>query len=151
RPVCGEGELLVRVYASGVNPVDWKIRPGGARVLRLPYIPGYDISGVVEQIGPKVSAFKPGDEVFGMMDLRRGGAYAEYAVIRESEVAAKPKKISHNDAASVPLVALTAWQALFDAAKLSSGQTVLIHGGAGGVGSMAVQLAKWKRAHVVAT
>jgi NADPH:quinone reductase-like Zn-dependent oxidoreductase len=150
RPACGESDILVRVHAAAVNPIDCKVRAGSPRV-KLPYIPGFDMSGVVEQVGAKVTKFKPGEEVFAMIDLRRGGCYADYVVVKESEAAAKPAKISHTEAASAPLVALTAWQALFDAAKLASGQTVLIHGGAGGVGSMAVQLAKWKGAHVIAT
>jgi len=152
KPACGDGEMLIRVRAAGVNPIDWKLRSGGAaRLVRFPYVPGFDVAGVIEQVGKGITKFKPGDEVFAMVDLRRGGGYAEYAIARESEVAIKPAKISFTDAASIPLVTLTAWQALFDTAKLSSGQTVLIHGGAGGVGSMAVQLAKWKGAHVIAT
>lgn len=143
--------MLVRVHAAGVNPVDWKIRTGGGRMAALPYTPGFDVSGVVEQVGSNVGKFKVGDEIFAMVDLRRGGCYAEYAIVKETEAVMKPSKISHSDAASVPLVALTAWQALFDTAKLDKGQTVLIHAGAGGVGSMAVQLAKWKGAHVIAT
>jgi NADPH:quinone reductase-like Zn-dependent oxidoreductase len=153
RPAVKADEILVKVEAAGVNPVDWKIRSGTARGLveKMPYVPGFDVSGVIEQIGEGVKRFKGGDEIYGMIDLRRGGAYAEYAVVKESEAAAKPKKASHADAASMPLVALTAWQALFEAGKLEKGQTVLIHGGAGGVGSMAVQLAKWKGAKVLAT
>src|SRR5436190_9893002 len=115
RPTPGEGEMLVRVHAAGVNPVDWKIRAGG-RSMAKPYIPGFDVSGVVEQVGPKVSKLKAGDEVFAMVDLRRGGCYAEYTIVKETEAALKPEKISHVEAASVPLVALTAWQALFDTA-----------------------------------
>jgi NADPH:quinone reductase-like Zn-dependent oxidoreductase len=150
KPAPGEGEMLVRVHAAGVNPVDWKIRAGG-RSMAKAYIPGFDVSGVVEHVGPNVTKFKAGDEIFAMVDLRRGGCYAEYATVKESEAAIKPAKVTHVGAASVPLVALTAWQALFDTAHLDKGQTVLIHGGAGGVGSMAVQLAKWKGAHVIAT
>jgi NADPH:quinone reductase-like Zn-dependent oxidoreductase len=154
RPAAGEGELLVRVHAAGVNPVDWKMRAAGFGGRgKLPYTPGFDVSGVVEQTGPKATKFKAGDAVFAMLDLRRvsGGGYAEYAIVKESEAAAKPAKISHTDAAGIPLVALTAWQALFDTAKLEKGQTVLIHAGAGGVGSMAIQLAKSRGAKVIAT
>jgi NADPH:quinone reductase-like Zn-dependent oxidoreductase len=152
KPTPGDGDLLVHVFAAGVNPVDWRIRAGPGRGAALPYTPGFDVSGVVEKVGPNVSKFKAGDAVFAMMDLRRGGGgYAEYAIVKENEAAPKPAKISHADAASVPLVALTAWQALFDTAHLEKGQTVLIHAGAGGVGSMAIQLAKWKGAHVIAT
>ena len=152
RPTPADGEMLVRVYAASVNPVDWKIRQSGARMGRtVPYTPGFDLSGVVESVGPGVTKFKAGDAIFAMLDLRRGGAYAEYAIVKESEAAMKPAKTTHVEAAAVPLVALTAWQAMFDTAKLQKGQTVLIHGGAGGVGSIAVQLAKAKGAHVIAT
>jgi NADPH:quinone reductase-like Zn-dependent oxidoreductase len=147
----GGDEMLLRVHAAAVNPIDWKIRAGQAFKPPLPYIGGFDVSGVVESAGPKVTKFKAGDEIFAMLDLRRGGGYAEYAIVKESEAATKPPKISHVDAASVPLVTLTAWQALFDTAKLYKGQTILIHGGAGGVGSAAIQLAKWKGAKVIAT
>jgi NADPH:quinone reductase-like Zn-dependent oxidoreductase len=148
----GEGEMLVRVHAAGVNPIDWKIRAGGGRGrANLPYTPGFDVSGVVESVGPMVDKFKAGDAVFALIDLRRGGCYAEYVIVKDAEAAAKPAKISHTDAAGVPLVALTTWQALFDTAKLENGQTILIHGGAGGVGSIAVQLAHWKGARVLAT
>ena len=147
----GDGEMLLRVHAAAVNPIDWKIRSGRAGKPPLPYTPGFDVSGVVESVGPNITKFKAGDAIFAMLDLRRGGGYAEYAIVREDEAAPKPSKISHVDAASVPLVTLTAWQALFDTAKLEKGQSILIHGGAGGVGSAAVQLAKWKGAKVFAT
>jgi NADPH:quinone reductase-like Zn-dependent oxidoreductase len=150
-PTPGTGEMLVRVHAAAVNPIDWKIRSGGAGKPPLPYTPGFDVAGVVESVGDGVTKFKPGEAVFAMLDLRRGGAYAEYAVVKESEAATQPANITFNEAASVPLVALTAWQALFDAARLEKAQTILIHGGAGGVGSAAVQLAKWKGAKVIAT
>lgn len=152
RPVPGEGEMLVRVHAAAVNPVDWKMRQHGDRMgMKTPFTPGFDVSGVVESVGAGVTKFKAGDAIFAMLDLRRGGAYAEYAIVKESEAAMKPAKTTHVEAAAVPLVALTAWQALFDAAKLERGQTVLIHGGSGGVGSMAVQLAKARGARVIAT
>jgi NADPH:quinone reductase-like Zn-dependent oxidoreductase len=154
RPVASPGELLVRVHAASVNPVDALARAGEAEGITgaaVPYVPGFDISGVVVAIGPGVKSFRRGDAVFAMLDLRRGGGYAEYAVVKESEAARKPRRLSHIQAAAVPLTALTAWQALFDTADLKRGQTVLIHGGAGGVGSMAIQLAKWKGAHVIAT
>src|SRR6476620_5835879 len=151
RPTPGEGELLVRVHAAAVNPVDWKLRAGSGRGLKLPYTPGFDVSGVVEQVGPKVTKFKTGDAIFAMLNLRRGGAYAEFVIVDEDEAATKPAKVLHVEAAALPLVTLTAWQALFDQADLQPKQTILIHGGAGGVGSMAVQLARWKGAHVIAT
>lgn len=154
RPVPREGELLVRVHAASVNPVDTIARMGEAEGItgaRAPYVPGFDVSGVVEKVGAGVTAFRQGDAVFAMLDLRRGGGYAEYAIVKVSEAARKPEGLSHRDAAAIPLTALTAWQALFDTANLQRGQTVLIHAGAGGVGTMAVQLAKWKGAKVLAT
>jgi len=154
RPKPGTGEMLIRVYAAGVNPVDWKIRAGHARGMikdGLPFTLGFDVSGVVEDMGEGVTQFKVGDEVFAYLSLSRGGGYAEYAIVKFAEAAKKPAKIPHVEAAAVPLAALTAWQALFDTAHLEKGQTVLIHAGAGGVGSFAVQLAKWKGAHVIAT
>jgi NADPH:quinone reductase-like Zn-dependent oxidoreductase len=154
RPVAGPGELLVRVHAASVNPVDTYARAGETgdiTATTLPYIPGFDVSGVVEATGAGVKTFRKGDAVFAMLDLRRGGGYAEYVVVKESEAALKPKRLTHEQAAAVPLTALTASQALFDTASLDKGQTVLIHAGAGGVGTMAIQLAKWKGAKVIAT
>jgi NADPH:quinone reductase-like Zn-dependent oxidoreductase len=148
------GELLIRVAAAGVNPVDWKARAGHLKDWlqhQLPLIPGWDVSGTVEAAGNGVSDFKRGDEVFGMLDLTRNGAYAEYAVARAVDMARKPASVSHVDAASLPIAALTAWQALFDVARLAPGQTVLIHGAAGGVGHFAVQFAKLKGARVIGT
>jgi NADPH:quinone reductase-like Zn-dependent oxidoreductase len=118
---------------------------------KFPLIPGWDLSGVVEEIGDGVSRFKKGDEVYSVPDSTRDGAYAEYIVVRESELSLKPKSLHHVHAAAVPLAAVTAWQALFDAGQLVSGQRILIHGGSGGVGHVAVQLAKWKGAHVFGT
>lgn len=153
KPVAQAGEVLVRVRAAGVNPVDWKIRSGAAKSLspKLPQIPGFDVAGVVASVGADVERFKVGDEVFSYLSLRRGGAYAEFVAIPEGEVAAKPEKVDFVHAAAVPLAALTAWQALFDQADLKEGQTLLVHGGAGGVGHFAVQLAKAKGAKVIAT
>jgi NADPH:quinone reductase-like Zn-dependent oxidoreductase len=153
RPVPGNGEMLVRVHAAAINPVDWKMRKGGRGRTggAEGFILGFDISGIVDQVGPGVTKFKAGDAVFAMLGLQRGGGYAEYAVVKEDEAAMKPAKASHVEAAAVPLAALTAWQALFDTAHLDKGQTVLIHAGAGGVGHFAIQLAKWKGAHVIAT
>lgn len=154
RPVAGSGEILVRVRAAAVNPVDTGVRAGGATGLSgavPPYVPGFDLSGIVAAVGPGVTKFEVGDEVFAMLNLRRGGAYAEYAIVRVDEAAPKPASITHAEAASIPLVALTAWQTLFEIAGLQEGQTVLIHAGAGGVGSIAVQLAKWRGAKVIAT
>jgi NADPH:quinone reductase-like Zn-dependent oxidoreductase len=152
RPEPKENEVLVRVIASGVNPADPLIVSGKYAKefgTHLPLVPGYDVAGVVERTGAKIDKLKVGDPVYGY--VLWGGGWAEYAVMTESEAAAKPKSLTYIEAASVPLVALTAWQALIDAAKLSAGQTVLIHGGSGGVGSMAIQIAKARRAKVIAT
>ncbi len=154
RPEAAAGELLIRVAAAGINPVDWKVRAGHLKDWlqhQLPLIPGWDVSGTVAATGTSVSGFKEGDEVFGMLDLTRDGAYAEYAIARATDMARKPATINHVNAASLPIAALTAWQALFDVARLAPGQTVLIHGAAGGVGHFAVQFAKGKGAHVIAT
>jgi NADPH:quinone reductase-like Zn-dependent oxidoreductase len=150
-PRPGPAEVLVRVHAAGVNPVDWKIREGYFQGRPLPIIPGWDVSGVVETAGRGADRWKAGDEVYSRPDISRDGAYAEYIVIRESELALKPESIDHINAAAVPLTALTAWQVLFDTADLQPGQRVLIHAAAGGVGTMAVQLAKWKGAYVIGT
>ena len=154
RPIVKPDEVLIRVHAAGVNPVDWKVRAGHAKAMlsyTFPFIPGWDVSGVVQSTGLDTSRLKAGDEVYSRPDLARNGAYAEYIAVRESEVALKPKSQDHVQAAAVPLAALTAWQALFDAAKIQPGQTILIHGAAGGVGSFAVQLAKLKGARVIGT
>src|SRR6202023_2529171 len=152
RPAPKDNQVLVKVIAAAVNPVDAMIRSGKyANVFgtTLPLIPGYDIAGMVEKSGAKVTRFKPGDAIYAYPMW--GGGYAEYDVVDEAETAMKPKSINFVEAASVPLVALTAWQALIDAAKLSAGQTVLIHGGSGGVGSYAIQIAKTRGAKVIAT
>ena len=154
RPTAKDDQLLVRVYAAGVNPVDDKIREGkfaGGAALANPLVLGFDVSGVVEAVGDKVTRFKVGDPVFAYLDLQRGGGYAEYAIVREREAAAKPAKLTFDEAAAVPLAALTAWQALVDTAKLDKGQSVLIHAGSGGVGSFAIQIAKSRGAKVYAT
>ncbi|MCL4315768.1 MAG: NADP-dependent oxidoreductase [Gammaproteobacteria bacterium] len=154
RPVAGAGEVLIRVHAAGVNPVDWKIREGrlqGRMTHHLPLTLGWDVAGVIEQLGPGATQFNVGDAVYARPDLARDGAYAEYIAVRASEVALKPKSLDFIHAAAVPLSALTAWQSLFDAGNLQPGQKILIHAGAGGVGHYAVQLARWKGAHVVTT
>ena len=152
RPEPKANEALVRVIASGVNPVDALIVSGKYAKefgTHVPLTPGYDVAGVVEQTGAKITKFKVGDPIYGF--VLWGGGFAEYAVATEGEAAIKPKSLSYSEAASVPLVVLTAWQALIDAAKLSSGQTVLIHGGSGGVGTMAIQIAKARGGRVIAT
>jgi len=154
RPLPGDGEVLVRVHAAGVNPVDWKIREGHMKEMlhhTFPLVLGWDVSGVIEALGANTVRFRVGDEVFSRPDIARDGAYAEFIIIKESEVALKPKSIDHIHAAALPLAGLTAWQTLFDAGGLSAGQRVLIHAAAGGVGTLAVQLAKWKGAQVIGT
>ncbi|NEQ25679.1 MAG: NADP-dependent oxidoreductase, partial [Microcoleus sp. SIO2G3] len=152
RPIATEGEVLVRVHAAGVNPFDWRVRSGEIpKTSQLPMILGWDVSGVVEEVGSGVTNFKVGDAVYALPNYRRQGAYAEYIAIDATEVAAKPTSLTHILAAAVPLAGLTAWQSLFDAAELKPGQTVLIHGAAGGVGSFAVQFAKLKGAYAIAT
>jgi NADPH:quinone reductase-like Zn-dependent oxidoreductase len=152
RPEPKENELLVRVIACGVNPADPLVISGRLAKefgTHLPLIPGYDVAGVVEATGAKVTKFKKGDAVYGYALF--GGGWAEYAVLAENEAALKPKSVTFIEAAAVPMGALTAWQGLVDAAKLSAGQTVVIHGGSGGVGSFAIQIAKAKGAKVIAT
>lgn len=152
-PSPGKGELLVRVKAAGVNPVDWKLRAGGGKRLglTLPFVPGFDVAGTVVATGEGVTRFEPGDDVFAYLALSRGGGYAEYAIVREDEAAPKPATIDFARAAATPLAALTAWQALVDTAGLAEGQTVLIHGASGGVGTFAVQIAKARGAKVIGT
>lgn len=152
RPEPKENELLVRVIACGVNPADPLVISGRMAQefgTHLPLIAGYDVAGVVETAGAKVTKFKKGDAVYGYALF--GGGWAEYAVLAENEAAIKPKNTTFAEAAAVPMGALTSWQALVDAAKLSAGQTVLIHGGSGGVGNFAVQIAKARGAKVIAT
>ncbi len=154
RPVPNAGEVLIHVHAAGVNPVDWKIREGRlqSRITHhLPLTLGWDVAGVIEQLGPGVTQFKAGDAVYARPDLARDGAYAEYIAARASEIALKPQTLDFIHAAAVPLSALTAWQSLFDAGNLQPGQKILIHAGAGGVGHYAVQFARWKGAHVITT
>ncbi len=153
-PQPGPDEVLVRVMAAGVNPLDWKVRAGRVREWlphQLPLVPGWDVSGIVEAWGAEVTGFKKGDEVYGMLDFNRDGAYAEFVAARPRELAPKPWSIDHLQAGGVPLAALTAWQSLFEAGGLAPGQAVLIHGAAGGVGHYAVQFAKWKGARVIGT
>jgi NADPH:quinone reductase-like Zn-dependent oxidoreductase len=154
RPEPKDDELLVRVIAAGVNPVDRVARSEkGAQFfhIKLPAIPGYDIAGLVEKTGAKITKFKTGDPVYAYLALDKAGGYADYAVATEGEAALKPKSLTFVEAAAVPLVAETAWQALIETAKLAAGQTVLIHGGSGGVGSFAIQIAKARGAKVIAT
>lgn len=154
RPKPAAGEVLVKVHASSLNPVDGAMRAGhlqGMLQLQLPMTPGFDLAGVIEALGEGVNGFTIGDAVYGFSNMLRQGAYAEYAVLSASELARKPAGISFGEAASLPLAGLTAWQGLFTHGGLQAGQTVLIHGAGGGVGSLAVQLALAKGARVLAT
>jgi NADPH:quinone reductase-like Zn-dependent oxidoreductase len=153
-PDVGAGEVLIQVHATSVNPVDWVMREGYFKdflPLTFPAILGRDVSGVIEAVGAGVSSVQPGDAVMAWVDLAHGGAHAEYVVVPASHVTAKPKSLDDLHAAAVPHAGLAAWQVLFDIAGLTAGQTVLIHAAAGGVGTFAVQLAKWKGAHVIGT
>ena len=152
RPEPGDDEVLVRVIASSVNPADPLTLSGKYAKefgTHLPLIPGYDIAGVIEKTGANVTKLKVGDAVYGYPTF--GGGWADYVTVKEWEVAAKPKSLTFVEAAAVPMGALTAWQALVDVAKLQAGQTILIHGGSGGVGSFAIQIAKARGARVIAT
>jgi NADPH:quinone reductase-like Zn-dependent oxidoreductase len=153
RPEPKEDQILVRVIAAGVNPVDGMIRSGmfANEKRAFPIILGGDIAGLVEKVGSKVTKFKAGDPVFAYVSLDNSGGYAEYSLTTERETALRPKSLTYLEAAAVPIVALTAWQALIDAAKLRLGQAVLIHGGSGGVGTFAIQIAKARGAKVIAT
>src|SRR5438094_9708947 len=152
RPEPNDGEALVRVIASSVNPADPLTLSGKYAKefgTHLPLIPGYDIAGIVEKTGANITKLKIGEAVYGYPTF--GGGWADYVTVKEYEVAAKPKSLNFVEAAAVPMGALTAWQALVDTAHLHPGQTILIHGGSGGVGSFAVQIAKARGARVIAT
>ncbi|MEU6928811.1 NADP-dependent oxidoreductase [Streptomyces sp. NPDC046374] len=153
RPAPAPGEILVAVRASGLNPTDWKHRATENLFLRaLPQVLGWDVSGVVEAVGFGVTLFAPGDEVFGMLPYPHGvGAHAEYVTGPARAFARKPAEVDHIQAGALPLAALTAYQALVDTAGVRSGQRVLIHAAAGGVGHLAVQIAKARGAYVIAT
>jgi NADPH:quinone reductase-like Zn-dependent oxidoreductase len=147
-------EVLIKVFGAGVNSFDGVLRSGQyakAFKMRLPWIPGYDIAGTVEKVGGNVSKFMVGDPVYAFISIPPGGGYAEYALAKESQVASKPTTLSFAEAAGVPSVALTAWQALVDKANVQAGQTVLIHGASGGVGMFAIPIAKIRGAKVFAT
>jgi NADPH:quinone reductase-like Zn-dependent oxidoreductase len=147
-----DDEVLVRVHAASVSPVDYKIRSGSSSVKEdhLPYTLGHDLSGTVELLGTRAHTLKAGDPIYAFIGMDRG-TYAEYVVVKAMEMAAKPETLDHVQAAAVPLASLTAWQGLFDHGQLQAGQRVLIHGGAGGVGHLAVQFAKAKGATVLTT
>lgn len=154
-PAVGTGDVMLRVHASGVSPgeLDWPTawlqHDDTPRV--PPIVPGHEVAGVVETLGPGVDEFAVGDEVFGYIDVRRDGADAEFVAVQAGELAPKPATLTLAEASAVPLSALTAWQALLDHGGLEPGGRVLVHGGAGGVGTFAVQFARWRGAHVIAT
>jgi len=153
-PTLGATDLLVRVHAASVNPVDIKTREGKLKTLlkyRFPLVLGNDLSGVVVDIGPRVTRFKKGDAVYARVDKNRIGTFAEFAAVRDGAAALKPTNVTFEEAASLPLVALTAWQALVEIGRLGVNQRVLIHAGSGGVGSVAIQLARHIGATVLTT
>jgi NADPH:quinone reductase-like Zn-dependent oxidoreductase len=150
RPEPAATEVLVRVRAAGVNPYDWMTRDGEGADVTFPWIPGWDVSGTVEAVGADVTTVAPGDAVFGMLTDERG-TYAGYVSVPAKNLVSKPPAISHTTTAAVPMVGLTAWQALFDAAGCKPGMRVLIHAAAGGVGHVAVQFANWIGATTIGT
>lgn len=152
RPTPRTNEVLIRVEAASVNPTDWKHRATGGFIGEPPFVLGWDLSGVVEEVGIGVARFSPGDEVFGLLSYPFGhGAHAEYVAAPAAWFAPKPASLDHVQAAALPLVSLTAWQALVENARIQPGQRVLIHAAAGGVGHVAVQIAKARGAHVIGT
>ncbi|KAA8554003.1 MULTISPECIES: NADP-dependent oxidoreductase [Pseudomonas] len=153
-PELGKDDVLVQIHAAGVNPLDVKIRDGEFKMIlpyRMPLILGNDLAGVVVRVGSQVQQFKPGDEVYARPDDDRIGAFAEFIAINQGSLAIKPKDLTMEEAASIPLVGLTAWQALVEKADVKKGQKVLIHAGSGGVGTLAIQLAKHLGAIVATT
>jgi len=153
-PELRDDEVLVQVHAAGVNLLDAKIRNGEFKLIlpyRLPLVLGHDVAGVVAGVGPRVRLFKPGDEVYARPDDFRIGSFAEYIAVKEASLAIKPKALTMEEAASIPLVGLTAWQALIEKANLKKGQKVFIQAGSGGVGTFAIQLAKHVGATVATT
>ncbi|MDE1852696.1 MAG: NADP-dependent oxidoreductase [Thaumarchaeota archaeon] len=156
KPVPGRGEVLVRVYATSVSPTElgwyssmnWSNEDGTPRA--FPIVPGHDFSGVVAEIGEGVEGINTGEAKYGLLSFYRNGAEADYVIALPREIAPKPRSLGHLEAAAVPLSGLTAWQALFDHANLTSGQSILILGASGGVGSFAVQFASWSGAEVIA-
>ncbi|WP_438950891.1 NADP-dependent oxidoreductase [Porticoccus sp.] len=154
KPTLRDDDVLVEVHAASINPLDVKIKSGEFKRLlpyQLPLVMGNDLAGVVVRVGPQVTRFKPGDEIYARPDVDRIGAFAEYIAVKEDSLALKPKTLSVTEAASIPLVGLTAWQVLVEKANLRQGQKVLIHAGSGGVGTFAIQLAKHLGATVATT
>jgi alcohol dehydrogenase len=155
KPETGDDEILIEMRAASVNPIDWKVMKGEVKVIldyKMPHILGNDGAGVVVQVGANANKFKVGDEVYFRPGKKKiVGAFAEFCSVKQDEAALKPKNISFEEAAGIPLVGLTSWQALFDLGNLQKGQKVLIHAGSGGVGSIAIQLAKTVGAEVATT
>lgn len=154
RPELPDDSVMVEVHAASTNPIDWIVMDGHMKEMlpyELPWIVGYDVSGVVTELGPDATGFAIGDEVFARANNMQAGTMAEYAAVKSGDLAVKPDNISHAEAAGVPLVGITAWQALFDKGDLQPGQRVLIHAGSGGVGTLAIQFAKNAGAWVAAT
>lgn len=154
KPAVGPRDVLIEVHATSVNPVDWKIRSGVQRAVvryKLPHVLGLDASGVVVEVGAEVNKFAVGDEVYSSPSHKRSGTYAEYVAVDQDEAALKPKTIDHAGAASLPLVGLTAWDALVDTIRLAPGERILIFAGSGGVGTFAIQLAKHLGTEVATT
>lgn len=153
-PTIENHEVLIKVVATAVNPVDWRVRDGYLKEMvphQLPLTLGWDVAGTIYQVGSAVRHLNIGEPVYALADISRDGAYAEYIAVNAASVAAKPRTLSFAAAAALPLVGITAWEAVINKANIRKGQTILIHAGAGGVGSMAVQLAHWRGARVIAT
>lgn len=150
KPEPGPGEIRIRIIASGVNPIDWKLRKGLLGNFLLPMVIGLDIAGIVDATHQEEKLFQVGEEVFAKIPIGKGG-YTEYTVVNSAQVARKPKSIGFVESAAIPTAGLAAWQSLFDIAGLEKGQSILIHGAAGGVGTFAVQFARWKGAYVIGT
>lgn len=153
-PVLKDNQVLVEMKATSINPIDWKLREGYLKEMlpfEFPIILGWDAAGIIKEVGKNVKNFRVGDSIYARPDTTRFGTYAELTAIDETLLAKKPENISFEEAASIPLAGLTAWQCLFDACKLQKGEKVLIHAGAGGVGSLAIQFAKAMGAYVATT
>lgn len=153
-PSITDHEVLIKVVATTVNPVDWRIRDGYLKEMvphQLPLTLGWDVAGIIYQVGSSISHLRIGEPVYALADISRDGAYAEYIAVNAAAVAKKPSTLSFSAAAALPMVGTTAWEAVINRANIQKGQTILIHAGAGGVGSMAIQLAHWRGATVIAT
>ncbi|MGF1764186.1 NADP-dependent oxidoreductase [Aliivibrio kagoshimensis] len=154
KPIINDDDILIQVKSAAINPVDWKIREGYLQTFipyDLPVTLGWDVAGIVTEVGSKVTEFKVGDEVFSRPAINRDGSYADFIAVKADEAVLKSSKLDFSEAAALPLAGITAWQCLVDVAKVEAGQRVLIHAGAGGVGHLAIQIAKAKGATVIAT